>query len=677
MADNLIELEQNVETFIDPSGVAGSILAQNHQNILKDVLARVGKYVGSPYIATKEETNLLPGTMSWRGNTMNNTSLFQIDFAKLTADLNDFGLILSTLAEGDLIHFKDAKGRSVFLEYFNHNLTTGNSPVYQVNVKGKAENINYVYQDTEKLISIFQSYKQNAESKEYEIQFIAPNFVLLEDGVPKTSIDLSVAITDTIQATETSLSDFAVNSANYTFQQGDVISIVTTPDNVLELYLYKSGTKTDVNNYQKIDASKIDWSNILNKPGNITSLEVRDTNGIPQFTISDFIEFSGGVFDSANKRFTVSALLPFTVYIDPTNGSDSGGQLNNPSAPFKTDLGAFNALPTNNGQKWTFYFLGVDPVVLQTTSLNRKIKYKADTMGDFDISIFAKNVYQSLDFELPNKKIIHNGGTGTNQEVARLDTSGQNVETVTVLCDEFVSDSSQFYFELSSKKGRFICRKATVTGGSRIFNNGFVRIDEIETANTIISWNNEIDKSDVKIGTVIPSNGQNFSVAGSFIECPIASFTGSVTYNASGIRVLDVGKLSCPSGSKVSISSSIITGVSGINFLGQINNSSTSVGLKFYNFYGRLSTLNSPGSFTLAYDIKDSTILLTDTICKLGNGWGARTFKFHNTTFIQDNPGDIFTNGTTPVDVEISGFFATNGTIPSTANIIDKTPNRY
>lgn len=307
MADNLIELEQNVETFIDPSGVPGSILAQNHQNILKDVLAKVGKYVGSPYIATKEETNLLPGTMSWRGNAMNNTSLFQIDFAKLTADLNDFGLILSTLAEGDLIHFKDAKGRSVFLEYFNHNLTTGTSPVYQVNVKGKAENINYVYQDTEKLISIFQSYKQNTEAKEYEIQFIAPNFVLLEDGVPKTSIDLSVAITDTIQATETSLADFAVNSANYTFQQGDVISIVTTPDNVLELYLYKSGTKTDVNNYQKIDASKIDWSNILNKPLNLTKISVQDENGVEQFEVTDTLQIEGGVFDVPNKRIIVSA----------------------------------------------------------------------------------------------------------------------------------------------------------------------------------------------------------------------------------------------------------------------------------------------------------------------------------------------------------------------------------
>lgn len=168
MADNLIQLEQDVETFIDPNGNVGSILAQNHQDILKGVLNKVGKYVGSPYLATKNETNLQAGLMSWRGNAMNNTNEFQIDFAKLTADLNDFGLVLSTLSEGDLIHFKDSKGRSVFLEFIGYaSANNGGVEVYEVDVKGKADNINYVYQDNERLVCViemFSAYSKNNTS---------------------------------------------------------------------------------------------------------------------------------------------------------------------------------------------------------------------------------------------------------------------------------------------------------------------------------------------------------------------------------------------------------------------------------------------------------------------------------------------------------------------------------
>lgn len=227
----------------------------------------------------------------------------------------------------------------------------------------------------------------DVEIPEYEIQFVAPNFVLLENGVPKTTIDLSVTITETIQATETSLTAFVAENGNYTFQQGDVISIISAPDSIIELYIYKGTDKTVEGNYQKIDVSKIDWANILNKPTNLTSLEVRDSNGIAQFTISDFIEIVGGDYDLANKRFTVGALSPFSVFLDVTNGNDLTGEIRNFKKPFKTFTAMINALPTYEGETFDIHLIGGNITVgTQLSSRNfRFISYGLSTLDFTDI----------------------------------------------------------------------------------------------------------------------------------------------------------------------------------------------------------------------------------------------------------------------------------------------------
>lgn len=70
-----------------------------------------------------------------------------------------------------------------------------------------------------------------------------------------------IAITDVIVATETNISDFATNSGNYTFQQGDVI-IITDGGNVKH-YLFKGGLKTDVNEYSLINVTEIPISQVV------------------------------------------------------------------------------------------------------------------------------------------------------------------------------------------------------------------------------------------------------------------------------------------------------------------------------------------------------------------------------------------------------------------------------
>ncbi len=84
------------------------------------------------------------------------------------------------------------------------------------------------------------------------------------NGQLQTSQVPSYAITEIIEASETSIAAFAANSGSYDFDIGDVILIEN--GGVISHYFYKGGTKTDVNEYSAISASQVDWGNVTNKP---------------------------------------------------------------------------------------------------------------------------------------------------------------------------------------------------------------------------------------------------------------------------------------------------------------------------------------------------------------------------------------------------------------------------
>ena len=70
-----------------------------------------------------------------------------------------------------------------------------------------------------------------------------------------------IAITKVVVAVETTISAFAANSGNYTFEQGDVILIDDNGN--IEHYLFKGGDKTDVNEYSLINATEITISQVI------------------------------------------------------------------------------------------------------------------------------------------------------------------------------------------------------------------------------------------------------------------------------------------------------------------------------------------------------------------------------------------------------------------------------
>lgn len=329
MADNFDQFEQSAEQILDNSRGAGAILAEEHKGLLFELSQKAGKYTGLAFKARKEPiAGVVPvGTFFWNSNALNTTTDFTVTFSGKTADLNDPGLVLNKLQEGDIIHFKDYSGRSAYFIFKSVTAGTdsGGAVKYDVVLAGVSENSNYIYQAADDQIAVIEFLTFAVPPKEYEIQFIAPNFVLLENGVPKTTLDLSVTITDTIQASETSLTSFAALNGNYTFQQGDVISIISAPDSILELYIYKGTDKTVEGNYQKIDVSKIDWSNILNKPANLTSVEIQDENGIVQFSVNDFFQFENVVFDSANKKIIIPKSQDIELISSSTGTSNMHG----------------------------------------------------------------------------------------------------------------------------------------------------------------------------------------------------------------------------------------------------------------------------------------------------------------------------------------------------------------
>ncbi len=116
-----------------------------------------------------------------------------------------------------------------------------------------------------------------------------------------------IAITDVIVATETTIVDFAVNSGNYTFQQGDVI-IIDDAGNV-QHYLFKGGDKTDVNEYSAINATQIPISQVVGlqsaldgklsltggtiNGGLIVNTNIVNINKLDS-NVDGYIQFSGG-----------------------------------------------------------------------------------------------------------------------------------------------------------------------------------------------------------------------------------------------------------------------------------------------------------------------------------------------------------------------------------------------
>lgn len=133
----------------------------------------------------------------------------------------------------------------------------------------------------------------------------------------------------------------------------DFTSLLKTKLEQLENYEHPEFHQiNEVENLQGILDSKIGKVDVTTAA--LHGLEVRDANGITQFTTDEFVEFEGVSFDSIAKRIQFSSLSLYTIYVDGTNGDDATAQLYNREKPFKTFSAAkAQALPG----VYTYHFL--------------------------------------------------------------------------------------------------------------------------------------------------------------------------------------------------------------------------------------------------------------------------------------------------------------------------------
>jgi len=165
MADNLEQLQQDVETFIDPNGAPQSIKASDHQNLLKQVLSKTGKYVGASYVAQKEIVGALSnGQFSFEGNELNPSTEATFAFAKLNADNLDMLETFKRLTPGTIMFFKDYAGKAAQFNFKSYSFNATRN-AYLVTVDNFDGNPEYTYQEEETQICVFSFLLKSAKFK--------------------------------------------------------------------------------------------------------------------------------------------------------------------------------------------------------------------------------------------------------------------------------------------------------------------------------------------------------------------------------------------------------------------------------------------------------------------------------------------------------------------------------
>ena len=160
MADNLNTIIELVDEKITNTGGPGSIKAEDHNNIHKQIITKTGKYSGLYYVAEKNRTEFPSGSMSWNDNALNEgPGVFTITVSKNTSDFNDIGEVLKITPLNSTLQIKDFNGRSSMYTITSYQEAQINGDdVYNIILQSLDNNVNYIYQDLESLICSLNIY---------------------------------------------------------------------------------------------------------------------------------------------------------------------------------------------------------------------------------------------------------------------------------------------------------------------------------------------------------------------------------------------------------------------------------------------------------------------------------------------------------------------------------------
>lgn len=406
----------------------------------------------------------------------------------------------------------------------------------------------------------------------------------------------------------------------------------------------------------------------------INAISIQNSQGDEQFTVSEngYMRFRNVTFNSASKEISIDALTPFTAFVDSVNGSDIMGQLENKDKPFKTDLGAYNALPADDGSEWTLLYIDSGVTRSMSRIPNRNLIIKCLGSGTFNWNISSATIFQgstkSLTIDVKKANITY---TNTAASIFC-----DNTNTISISCNAFTTNadvtggiSGWFRGNLTLSASTF-----TTTADINMFGcDGIVNISHFRTSapvggslvdngvNSLLTLN--IDRiTKLNNVTLVLVSGNS----GPIIRLNISSISGSglVRFKASGGKTMDINMTNFTYDSTISVdimgdNAGGLTTVRGTSSFSKVLTVASGGGIKnivFDNFIGRVSSL--PNSNANTYTFNNSTIEIASTFIS-GTGINSTSFNGSN-SILSDSPNSLFSGITTPSTFSIKGTLKTN-----------------
>lgn len=433
----------------------------------------------------------------------------------------------------------------------------------------------------------------------------------------------------------------------------------------------------------------------------MTSYSVRNVNDVEEFKVTEKIQFEGVAFDVANKRIVHVPLVFNTVFIDTVNGNDSTGIIQSPNFTFKTDTGAFAALPADDGSTWIMQYIetGTPTRVMNVTHPNRDLEIRCLGAGTFDYSnVTGSNASaKNLKFYAPKCTFKHvsatpstfGAGTLFEMDVAHIElgtfpygtgstgffygpennlNSYIKTETFNLINDGVTN----FGERPIAYSGKFIVTETiTITGASQLMNNHAtnveIDINTMEVAKTggYISFFAGVDggggvpyEGYLKIKSIKAASGYNIS--GVDIKM-VENYNRKVVFEFDDVYIDpafdDVWLLY---GVDAQADITIRGTMQDTNKPLALTAEANSIVFKIESFNGRLGGIGSTSLFNIS--MFNSVVRLSgafgDNSFADGNTWGIRSLTMYgHNTIIQDTPGALITGQSAALSFDIYGDF--------------------
>ena len=372
------------------------------------------------------------------------------------------------------------------------------------------------------------------------------------------------------------------------------------------------------------------------------------------------------------------ALLPNVIFVDPVNGDDTTGTIENISKPFKTHLGAYNAIPTFDNS-WSIEILGTSTFNVTESLYNYYLVAKRNLTIDLSNHTFTL-ANNDINIKAPNATILISGSlarVGSNNNPVNIEANILNINTT--------GSSSQ---GIITGKGSIIKLNQLIFNTNQpVFSTaGQITIEKI----TINASNSKIgvvagtklSTEFLKIGEINVNNTSNtafidLSTAEKNITISKITGTGTLIFNLSqgSVLVFDDIEIS-PTVNFNPLGLGLYGYLSGSININSILNltyfpSGNMVGLRFVNFRGKVSTATkfsgNGNSNQGIIEIINSEIILDDDNLIIDTTFGTGVTGLTSITIenssiytTSTNTEQLILNVSADVPAIIRGYFYTN-----------------